>query len=287
MRTVRSTGKAHTGRRALALAGVLLAAVLLTTGCASRREIVQFQEDHNEFRARLDALNNRADDINARLDRIEPKVDTLNALLGGNVREVMREQEALIRSMKADQSSLSGELERMIEQLSSRVSESDAQLQSLLLQLDTFNQLAARVVGDSLANDAIESERLFQQSYSDYLRGDFETARMGFEQYVESYPANKMADDALYWAGETWLSQQQPDSANALFIQLENRYPDSNRLPTALLKRAIIRQEEGDLNAAERLLERVVNDYPDSEDAPQAKLRLKELENAPKDTTGE
>ncbi|MCB2200247.1 tetratricopeptide repeat protein [bacterium] len=266
---------------------LLLVAFLLTmtVGCASRTEIVQFQADHNEFRARLDVLNNETADLNKRLDDIElqlgeisPQVDTLIGLLGGNVREYMREQEGLIRSLKADQASVSGELERLIMQLSSRVAESDDQVQSLLLQLDTFNQLAASLVGDSLANEAMESQRLFQQSYSDYLRGEFEVARMGFEVYVEAYPTNSMADDALYWAAESWLSEEEPDSARALFIQLEDRFPESNRMATVLLKRAIIRAEQEDYEGAARLYERVIADYPKSDEAVQARIRLDEIE---------
>ena len=265
--------------------GLLLLSTLFMTGCASRSEIMQFQTDHNEIRARVEALNNQADDLEAQLGdiqehlgRIEPEVDTLIGLLGGNVREYMQEQEGLIRSLKADQSAVSGELERLIVQLSSRVSESDAQLQQLLLQLDTFNQLAASLVGDSLANEAIESQRLFQQSYTDYLRGEFEVARMGFEQYAELYPVNQMADDALYWTGESWLSEQQPDSANKVFIQLEDRYPDSNRLATVLLKRAIIRIDQEDPEGARRLLDRIITDFPKSDEAVQSQLRLDALE---------
>jgi len=262
----------------------LLPSVGLITGCATRTEVVQFQADHSEFRARLEALGNRTGDMEQRLDAIqtnltaiEPQIDTLIGLLGGNVREYMREQEGLIRSLKADQVAVSGELERLIMQLSSRVSESDAQLQQLLLQLDTFNQLAASLVGDSLANVAMESQRLFQQSYTDYLHGEFEVARMGFEMYADLYPVNEMADDALYWVGECWISEQQPDSAVVRFIQLEDRYPNSNRLPTVLLKRGIIKGEQEDPEGAVRLFERVVRSYPKSDEAVQAKLRLAEL----------
>lgn len=259
---------------------ILLALVIAGSGCASRKEIVQFQSDHQEFRARLESLDSQQDTSNERLERIEVRVDTLVALLGGNVNEYLQGQEDLLRAMRADQQVVSEDLERLIVTLSSRVVESEERIQKLLIQLDTFNQLVTQVLGDSLASagmDATEAERLYQQSFSDYMAGEYEVARMGFTAYVEQFPTLHMADDALYWASESWLSEEHPDSAEAMLDQLEARFPDSEMIAQATLKRAIIRLDRSDLRGAKRLFERVVSEFPDSDEADQAAIRLSQL----------
>jgi len=258
--------------------------MLLLTGCASRKEVRQFQTDHTEFRGKLQGLDfqmeEQFDSLNLRIDDLDAKISRLESLLGGNVSDYLLAQEELLRAMRADQNAVSSELERLIVTLSSRVDESEERLQRLLMQLDTFNLLMVQVLGDSLASvgmDATEAQRLFQQSYGDYLKGETEIARMGFDLYVKEYPTTNMADDALYWVGETFLAEEQPDSARIAFMHLEDGYPESNRLATALLKRGIIRLDMGDISAAKRLFNRVINEFPDTEEKDLAELKLQQV----------
>jgi len=276
--------KIYNRNKTVVLAVCLLFTVIVFMGCASRSEVKQFQADHTEFRGHLQRIDFQmdtyADSIDSRLDRIETNVERLESLLGGNVSDYLLAQEDLLRAMKADQSAVSSELERLIVTLSSRVDESEERLQRLLLQLDTFNQLVVQVLGDSLSSvgmDATESQRLFQQSYADFLKGEIEVSRMGFDIYVKQYPTTSMADDALYWIGETFLAESLPDSARLYFIRMEDAYPESNRMATALLKRGIIRMEKEDYVAAERLFNRVIKEHPGGDDSDQAGLRLRQI----------
>jgi len=279
------------GRRLLLLPALLLS-VLILAGCASRKEVRQFQSDHVEFRARLETMDSDLDrmekDIDSRLSHMETQIDTLRGLLGGNVSEYLRSQEELIRATRADQNALNDQLERQIITLSSQFAEGEDRLQKLITQLDTFNMLVAEVLGDSVAGSAyeqVEAQRLFQQSYGDYLSGQMEVARMGFQLYVETYPATVMADDALYWVGETYLTEAvgdstKLDSARIVFSQLEDRYPESNRIATATLKRAIIRAQQGDIGSARRMFERIVSTWPGSDEADQAQFWIIDLLDA-------
>ncbi len=282
------------------LLGILFVTALLFTGCASRKEVVQFQADHNEFRGQLESIDGRITDIEKRLAQltqldpklaeIERKIGELHSLLGGNVSDYLHLQEDLLRSLKADQTAVTSELERLILALSSRVDQSDGRVQEFMLQVDTFNQLIVKVLGDSLAadgRDIIESQKLFQQSYSDFIQGEFEVARMGFREYVKSYPATTMSDDALYWVGESYLAEALPDSAVMIFAQFEDRYPISNRMPMVLYKRAIVRLDLGNKIGARRLLERVINDYPDTDVSDQAKIRMVDVQEDSAETNPE
>ncbi len=267
----------------------LLVLSVLVSGCASRKEIRRFQSDHVEFRARMETMDADLEQIEKRQKEIEKKVNELHNLLGGNVSDYLKAQEELIRALRADQGAISGDLERQIVTMTSRFAESEDRLQKLISQLDTFNRLVASVLGDSVAAsayEAVEAQQLFQQSYSDYLAGQMSVARMGFKAYIENYPTTPMADDALYWMGETYLAEAATDtlkldSARIVFTQLADRYPESNRLATAMLKRGIIRARQGDVTGARRLFEKLVQTWPDTDEADQAQQWIADLLDTP------
>lgn len=258
---------------------------LLLTGCASRKEVRQFKADHLEFRARLETLDTQFDEFDQRLARVETTVDTLRDLLGGNVSDYLKAQEDLIRAVRADQNAVTSDLSRRIVHLSSQFSESEERLQKLINSIDTFNQLVAEVLGDSVAGsayEAAEAQRLFQQAYTDVLMGETGVARMGFQMYAELYPTTNLADDALYWVGETYLAEADTDSmkldsARVAYVHLENRYPDSNHLAGAALKRGIIRARQGHFSGARRLFEHVVINWPETDEADQARQWLADI----------
>lgn len=278
------------GRRLLLPA--FLVAIVLFSGCASRKEIRAFQADHVEFRSRLETMDSDLERIEKRQIEIEKNVAALRDLLGGNVSDYLKAQEELIRALRADQNAVSGDLERQIVSMTSRFAESEDRLQKLVTQLDTFNRLVAEVLGDSVASsayEAVEAQQLFQQAYSDYLSGQMGVARMGFETYVQTYPSTPLADDALYWMGETYLAEASTDtmkldSARAVFMQLADRYPESNRLATAMLKRGIIRARQGDVTGARRLFEQLIRTWPDTDESDQAQQWIANLLDTPEET---
>ncbi len=263
-------------RSAARAAAAGLLATLLATGCATRKEVVQFQADHEEFRGRLDR-------IETELDRLNTRVDTLTALLGGNVGEHFANQEEFLRSMRADQRAVSAEIEQLVQTLAARVSDSDVHVRRLVAKLDEVNRLVTEIVAnrDSLALsssfDVGDPEKLYHQAYLDFSQGENELARLGFRQYLQLYPKTSLADNALYWIGETFLAEGEQDSALAAFEALEERFPASNKTPAALLKRGILLAARGETTAARELFNRVQRDYPESAEAAQARVRLEEL----------
>jgi TolA-binding protein len=58
------------------------------------------------------------------------------------------------------------------------------------------------------------------------------------------------------------------------FNELLNKYPQSNKRPTALYKIGIIYEEAKDKNTAKTYFERVVKEFPNAPEASLAKERL-------------
>src|SRR5207244_1186966 len=58
---------------------------------------------------------------------------------------------------------------------------------------------------------------LFAQATADYQRGQYELARQGFQDYVDTYPRTDLSDDALYWIGECYTAQKKYQLAITAF----------------------------------------------------------------------
>lgn len=120
-------------------------------------------------------------------------------------------------------------------------------------------------------------------------RGDFDAALdqlrarrhseaiADFQRFLKTYPTGRLADNAYYWLGESYYRNRDYDAARETFINLGLRYPQSKRLPDALLKLGYIYAERGDPARAREVLQKLIQVYPDSEASGLAEQRLPSL----------
>ncbi|HQR67878.1 MAG TPA: tol-pal system protein YbgF, partial [Thermoanaerobaculia bacterium] len=118
---------------------------------------------------------------------------------------------------------------------------------------------------------------LFAQATADYQRGQFDLARQGFQEYVETYPKSEVADDAAYWVGECYAAQKKPREAIAAWERLFKQYPESDKGPAAHLKKGLAHLDLGEKAQAIVELQFVVHEYPRSDEAKSARQRLRTL----------
>lgn len=118
---------------------------------------------------------------------------------------------------------------------------------------------------------------LYRQATADYQKGQFDLARQGFEEYVQSYPKTDLADDAAYWVGECYMAQKKWREAIGAFDGLVKGWPTGNKVPSARLKKAVAHLELGEKAQAIVQLQAVVHEYPGSDEAKSARQRLKAL----------
>ncbi|GAB5401402.1 MAG: tetratricopeptide repeat protein [Aureisphaera sp.] len=92
----------------------------------------------------------------------------------------------------------------------------------------------------------------------------------GLKSFGVRYPKSIYRDDALYELGNTYLSKDETDAAISAYNQLEREIPASSYVPKALLKKALILDNEGMSNEALSIFKKVANTYPSSNEALQA-----------------
>ncbi|HDK38409.1 MAG TPA: tol-pal system protein YbgF [Thiolapillus brandeum] len=105
----------------------------------------------------------------------------------------------------------------------------------------------------------------------------YKDAIAGFMAFLANYPQSELADNALYWLGESYYVTQDNKSALATFDSLLKEFPDSDKAPGALLKKGYILDAMGKREEARKMLQQVLDKYPSSSVASMAKARLKHM----------
>jgi len=249
-----------------------LAAVALAAGCSS-------------LTPSEDPVALRMTDIEARLIRLERVVE--NQSLTELVGEIER--------LRSESAALRGE----IETLRFETENSDSRQRELYVDLDRrLNGLesaprsfgpptvggpggpaadppdvapavAARPTGSDQQNyeaalDLIESRR-------------YDEANRAFTTFLVSFPTSPLADNAQYWLAETYYVRNQYADGLAAFRRLIESYPQSDKVPDALLKVGFCQAELGQRSEARASLQEVMRQFPGTTAARLASQRLDRL----------
>ncbi len=105
---------------------------------------------------------------------------------------------------------------------------------------------AAPSPGPSVPQDENAASTLYMSAFNDYLREDYQLCVNSFREYINRYSSSDRADDAQYWIGECEDAQGNSQAALQAFSSLLVDYPDSEKVPDALFKDAVIRINLGD-----------------------------------------
>ncbi|HYK04619.1 MAG TPA: tol-pal system protein YbgF [Thermoanaerobaculia bacterium] len=140
---------------------------------------------------------------------------------------------------------------------------------------DTRNQSPAEppqraVVGAALAES-------YRQAIMLFGRGRHSEARRGFEAVFEADSGGDLADNALFWIGETYFAAGDLNNAVRYYTRVVNEYADQNKAPDAMFKTALAQAKTGDLALARRTLQQVIERYPYSSTASSAKAELQRI----------
>ncbi|MCA9785841.1 MAG: tetratricopeptide repeat protein [Candidatus Cloacimonetes bacterium] len=245
----------------------LVALWMLATSCASRREVEGMLSDVQQMRSALDRIEQtQAAQDSLLLDRTE--------FINGRITE----GETFQRRNKADQMESLGEMRQLMASLSVSLQEGQQFSRSLSHRLEELTVLLAqsgvKQMRDSLVN--ADPEWLYNQATLDLYRGFPELSRLGLREYLHRFPKGPRVEYAHYWLAETWLSEQNPDSALVALDAFLGDYPNSSKRPAAQVRKALLVASLGDGATAETLLEEVLQRWPQSAEARIARQRLEE-----------
>jgi tol-pal system protein YbgF len=253
-----------------AISGAALLAVLALAGCAATPP----EEDPVQIK-----LN----DLDTRLTRIERVVSNQSLLQLSNDVEALRSD---VRGMHNDVDELSHALDTSRKQQRDLYADLDQRLKKLESRgasaasgapvAATPNTPAAGA--PPAAEPSSDSDTAAYQAAFGLLKdSQYDRAIAAFQQFLASYPASSLADNAQYWLGEAYYVNKSFSDAFAAFQKVVDKYPQSRKLPDAMLKIGYCDYELKQWQAAKDVLSQVVSSYPDTAAGHLAQQRLEKM----------
>ncbi|MBU1186228.1 MAG: tol-pal system protein YbgF [Acidobacteria bacterium] len=126
-------------------------------------------------------------------------------------------------------------------------------------------------------NPNLDAREIYNMAHEDYLKGNYSLAIDGFKIYLQQFPESPYADNALYWIGECFYSQEIYDTAMDYFQRLILEYPQGDKVPAAYLKRGISLMQLKRDDEALSVFRLLISKHPLEEESKIAQQKIKEI----------
>ncbi len=248
-------------KKSFLLIFALTAVMLITTGCASRRQL---------------------DKMEVQIDRIEESNATIEQKLA--------ELDSLIRAREESQREFLASLQTSIGDFEDRLSQLNYKLDDLYDRLERLQQSGGVAVtpvqpADTSAADdttmqaTVDHLVIFNAAFKSLQAGNYEIAVLGFKEYITSFPNTDLADDAQFWLGECYYQMNPPQyqKAREEFQKVLENYPESDKRAGAMFKLARSHEELGSTEEAIALYREILEKFPQTAEANRARVQLENL----------
>jgi tol-pal system protein YbgF len=251
-----------------------LAFILLVSmpGYSIRKDTKLILDQLQKMEVSLKNLEDKVTTIAAETSTMAQKIklieDKVNAITR-NQADVGQNKESLLLSLQFIKEEIN-ELKNSINKVNDRL---------VSLPTAAAPPEAASTTGELPQRDStIQSpESIYYTAYSDYIKKNYQLAVEGFKQFIQLYPQNGLADNALYWIGECYYSQKMFQDAVTTFTELITNYSDGDKIPDAILKKGYALIEMGKQAEGITVLKELVSRFPLSEEASLAQQKIKEV----------
>jgi tol-pal system protein YbgF len=123
----------------------------------------------------------------------------------------------------------------------------------------------------------VTDKQAYQTAFDLLQARKYDEAAKAFTQFLSGYASSPLADNAQYWLAQSHYVQRQFNVALPEFQKVIDKYPQSSKLPDALLKVGYCQSELGNKNAARTALQQVMKQFPDTTAARLATQQLEKL----------
>jgi len=221
-------------------------------------------EEHKEFlKAPSKEIARMKEDVEVRLRILEERSKALE--------ERNRSLEERNRSLEVRNRAY----EERLKGMDDRVRGVDAKFTSKLADLEKTISAKEPPPEPKVTSPAAGS--LYKDAYDTLQRGDLDGARRKFEAFLKQFPTSELSDNAQFWIGETYFLKKDYEKAILEYEKVIAKYPEGDKVSSAMLKQGLAFLELGDKTNGRSLLKRVMDRYPQSEQADIAKKKLESL----------
>lgn len=133
------------------------------------------------------------------------------------------------------------------------------------------------IVSKTYSDDLTENEA-YDKALNLVLKDKrYEQAIPEFRHFNKTYPQSTYAPNAHYWLGQLLFNKGNLSEAEQEFTMVVEQFKDSAKRSDALLKLAMVAQQQKNTIKAVKLYRQLLSEYPNSTSAQLAKPRLESL----------
>lgn len=122
-----------------------------------------------------------------------------------------------------------------------------------------------------------QAQELYDDSYTLFHEKRYQEAEAGFQRFLERHAETSLADNALFWIGESRFARGDFAAALEAFTATVERFPEGNKVPDALLEAGKCLESLGDRARAVETYREIVESFAGSAAAAAAAERLQTL----------
>lgn len=141
------------------------------------------------------------------------------------------------------------------------------------------NTAASTVSGSGAqpAADPLVESKLYEAALNQFRAANYVGAIAGFRGFAKAYPSSSLASNAQYWIGYSYYAMGDYRTALAQQQKLITAFPQSIKVPDALLNIARCHEELKETSSAKKTLEEIIAKHGGTNAAAIAAKRLASL----------
>jgi tol-pal system protein YbgF len=255
-------------RSCVVLAGlaVSLGGIATLAGCATTSEPDPMTVKLNDMDERLGHVERVVN--NQSLVALSQRIDALEAQLRG-LRGDVEELQNSSESVRKQQRDLYGDLDKRVAALEAALKGGAG--------VGAGGANTAAGSGGLGAAAAVSDQAAYAAAFDRLKTGDYPGTIRQFQDFLKNYPNSSLADNAEYWLGKSYYVTHDYDSAAAAFRAVGEKWPQSRKLPDAMLDLGLMQIEQKHLADGRATLSQLVQRFPGTDAARIASDRLQKL----------
>ncbi|HEY4641389.1 MAG TPA: tol-pal system protein YbgF [Thermoanaerobaculia bacterium] len=262
---------------------VLAAAALSSVACVTSSDVEKLQSQITDLQDQLAQVKRTASS--------KEEVNNVNRTIAEQTQTLLKSNATLVAKVDQIEEKMQS-AQGGTEQTNYRLDRMAQQLTQTQHDVDELKAAAARAAAaPPTANPASTGEmtvqppaassedplQTYQAAYRDYQQGHYDLAVAGFRDFAAKNPNSELSGNAAYWIGESLYSQKKYRDAIQQFDSVVTKYPRSDKVAGALLKKGYAYIALGEKSQGIVQLQYVVHEHPTSPEAALARQKLKSL----------
>lgn len=263
---------------------LLFFAVFSVAGCATTQELRALRSEVNQK-------------MEEKLAAIDADLNTLKKNTAGmdSIRSGQANASADINDLREALQQLRGQVETLKKDFATSTKKDDQRFDNILLKInfiENFLEIGnkhgaseipeknGKTISSAVSKDPSkkqDKEKAYSDAYQTFKEGNYDKARLEFQNFLAAYPDSEYSDNAQFWVGECYFFEKKYEAAILEYEKVAKNYPNGNKVPYALLKQGLSFLKLGDKTSAKLLFQEVIKDYPNTNQARIARSSLQEI----------